>query len=157
MLNGADEAVLAAVLGHVTDAEVDDLARGCVGDVATGDHHAARALRSHPHERLDQLSLAVALDPAMPNTSPACTSRSRSATVVTPRSSSTHSWADARAPARPAWPGALSRVKDTSRPDHQRGERLLGGGLRIGRADHLAAAEHDDAGRRPRAPRGACG
>ena len=79
----------------------------------------------------------------MPNTSPAWTSRSKSATVVTPRSSSTQSWLTSST-ASPGVAGALSMVNDTSRPTMSVASDCWVARLRIGGADHLAAAEHDD-------------
>ena len=61
MLNGADEAVLGAVLGHVAHAEVDHLAGAGPGDVVAVDLHRAGRLGAHPHQGLDELALAVAL------------------------------------------------------------------------------------------------
>ena len=82
--------------------------------------------------------------PAMPNTSPARTSSSKSATVVTPRSSSTHSCGDVEHDVA----GRGGRLVDGEghvAAHHQRGEGLLGGLGRVGLTDHLPAPEHDDA------------
>ena len=57
-----DEAVAVAVLGDVADAQVEDLSRAGTGDVDAVDVHRARIGVTHTRERLDQLSLAVALD-----------------------------------------------------------------------------------------------
>ena len=60
---GRDEPVLLAVLGDVADARVVGLVRVGLGEVEVAEGHLPGHDLAHPGEGLDELALAVALDP----------------------------------------------------------------------------------------------
>ena len=61
-----DDTVLVAILGNVPDAHLVDLPGAGVGEVDAVERHLAVDLGPHAGDRLDQLALAVALDPRHP-------------------------------------------------------------------------------------------
>ena len=127
--------------GNVPDSLVESLARRVARDVLAGDlDHAALGLRQ-PGERVDQLGLAVAVDPGDADD----LSRAHLERDV----------ANGRQPAlvedievlhlEQGLPGLgrlLVHLEEDLPPDHQLGQLLLGRAFTRKRLDHLAAAEN---------------
>ena len=116
-----DQTVLAAVLGHVADAQLVDLARRQPADVGAVDRDAAADARAHPGDRLDQLALAVALHAGDAEDLAGAhgevdAGHDRHAAVVGDR-------ADRAPPAPPCRAArALGHLEDDLAPDHERRE-----------------------------------
>jgi hypothetical protein len=138
-----DHAVLVAVLGHVAHAPLVDLAGVQTGDVLTVELDGAGLLGPHAGDGLDQLALAVALharhaeDLARPHVEGQALHRG-----VTPVVGH-HQVTDPQL----GLGGRGRRLLDVEQDlaaHHQRRQRRRGGLAGIGRADHLAPADHRD-------------
>ena len=86
---GLDHAVFMAIFRNVGHAARCQLPWRCLGDICPLEDDAASHRMPEPRQRFDQLRLAIALDPAIPRISPACTASDTPATAGFPRSSRT--------------------------------------------------------------------
>ena len=145
-----------AVLGDVRDACRGGRLDALAGDVATVDDDTARGRRTQARDRLDQLLLAVAVDPGDRHDLAAADGQrhpvdGHQVAVV----------ADLELLDREdrllGLRGLLLHRQKHVAADHHPGQALLGGALAGHGADLLAAAQHGDAVGHRAAPRSACG
>ncbi len=139
-----DQTVLAAVLGHVADAQLLDLARRAPADRGAADRDQAGDDLAHPGDGLDQLALAVALHAREPEDLAGAhvevaAGDDRHAAVVGDREVPhlQHRLAGLG--------GLLGHLEDDLAADHQRREVAGRRGLGVRRPDHPPAAQDGDA------------
>ena len=141
---GTDQPVAIAVLGHVADAEIGDGPRVRAGDVVVAEHDGAGHRRPHAGDRLDELSLAVALDPGDAEDLTRPDGEAEGSDRLGPPIVGDGESVD---PQHRLTGGRrlLLDGEDDVASHHQVGEILLGGGGRIGAPHGETTAEHRDA------------